>query len=199
MSKIVKTELVFFNNFKKGKELAFEFFFNAYYKHILGFCIQFLNDKEEATGVTQEAFINLWLNKEKISTINGIKSFLYTYAKSKCLNVLKHKKVKDKYTNDTLNKKEKLLNIQVLKEMKFDSLEFTELENLIDKTIEELPDTTKQIFIKKRFENKKNKDIAKEMGISIKTVEAHMTTALKVLKNKLSLYLPSILINIYLY
>ncbi len=78
--------------------------------------------------------------------------------------------------------------------MHFDSLELTELEVLINKVIAELPEKTKQVYLKKRFENKKNEEIAIEMGVTQKAVEAHMTKALKILKEQLSDYLPSILI-----
>ncbi len=63
---------------------------------------------------------------------------------------------------------------------------FKELQETIDKAIEELPDKTKEVFIKSRFENKNNKEIAMEMEFSVKSVEAHMTKALKILKSKLS-------------
>jgi len=197
MNKTYKNESLLFNNFRKGNEPAFAYFFNKYYRHILGFSIQFLHDKEEAQGITQEAFIHLWTNKDKITTLNGIQSFLYTFAKSKCLNLIRHRKVKEKYKNDTLNKKERDLDIEILTSLKFDSLALVELEDLIDKSIDELPHITKQIFVKKRFENKKNKEIAEDMDISLKTVEAHMTKALKILKSKLSFYFPVILIGMY--
>ena len=187
-------ELKKFILFKKGNEVAFEFFFYKFYNNIVGFCVQFIYDENEAKNITQEAFLNLWKQREKIETVNGISSFLYTYSKSKCLNIIRHKKVKDKYINNTLTDRENLLNIEILQSLKFDSLTFTELENLIFNSINELPEKTKEIFNKKKFENKKNQEIADEMNISIKTVEVHFSNAIKVLKIKLSDYLPSILL-----
>ncbi|WP_339662249.1 RNA polymerase sigma-70 factor [uncultured Polaribacter sp.] len=187
-------ELKKFILFKKGNEVAFEFFFYKFYNNIVGFCVQFIYDENEAKNITQEAFLNLWKQREKIETVNGISSFLYTYSKSKCLNIIRHKKVKDKYINETLTERENLLNIEILQSLKFDSLTFTELENLIFNSINELPEKTKEIFNKKKFENKKNQEIADEMNISIKTVEVHFSNAIKVLKIKLSDYLPSILL-----
>ncbi|KJD36956.1 RNA polymerase subunit sigma-24 [Tamlana sedimentorum] len=192
-------DILLLKQFKSGNERTFEHFFNKYYNHIVGFCIQFVYNENEAKNITQEAFVNLWLNKEKIDSLNGIKSFLYTYSKSKCLNAIRHQKVKEKYKNQTLNDKEKQLNIEVLNAMKFDTMSLTELENLITQSVYELPDKTQEIFIKKRFENKKNKEIALELNISIKTVEAHITKALNILKTKLSDYLPSILIAFLLF
>jgi RNA polymerase sigma-70 factor (ECF subfamily) len=194
MKEINHSELNQFKAFKEGDDLAFNFYFNKYYNRVLGFSIQFLYDKDEAKNVSQEAFLKLWINKDKIQTETGIQPFLFTYAKSICLNLLRHNKVKDRFKNDLLNQKERQLDTQILNSMHFDSLELTELEVLINKVIADLPEKTKQVYLKKRFENKKNEEIAAEMGVSQKAVEAHMTKALKILKEQLSDYLPSILI-----
>lgn len=191
-----KEELLQLNNLKKGNERAFEYFFNKYYDSILGFCIQFIYNKPEAKGITQEAFINLWSSRQQIEKINGIESFLYTYAKSKCLNVIRDNKVKERYKSKTLNKKERALDYDLLKSMNFDSLALTELEELITKSIDDLPEKSKVVFYKKRYENKKNKEIAQDLNVTVKTVEAHMTTALKILRLKLTEYLPLIFVSI---
>jgi len=174
-----------FKSFKKGEEAAFKYFYDKYFRRITSFSIQFIYDQDEAENLAQEAFINLWQNRKEIESINGIQSFLYTYAKSKCLNLIRHNKVKDKFKNDLLNHKERELDIEVLNSIQFDTLELTELERIINESINDLPPKTREVFIKKRFENKKNE----EMNVTIKAVEAHMTKALKILKTKLSDYL----------
>lgn len=184
--KASQNEMLHFQDFKIGNESAFNYFFKKYHKALVGFCLNFLYDQDKSASIAQEAFISLWQHKEKVETINGIKAFLYTSAKSKCLNVLRHEKIVVKYKNHTLNEKEHLLNIEVLNAIEFDSLTFTELKKTIDKAIEELPDKTKEVFIKSRYEDKKNQEIAIEMEFSVKSVEAHMTKALKILKSKLS-------------
>lgn len=178
-----------FKSFTKGEQAAFTYFYNKYFRRITSFSEQFIYDKDEAENLTQEAFINLWQNRENIDSINGIQSFLYTYAKSKCLNFIRHNKVKDKFKNDLLNHKERELDIEILNSIQFDTLELTELERIINESINDLPPKTREVFIKKRFENKKNAEIAEEMQVTLKAVEAHMTKALKILKTKLSDYL----------
>ncbi len=86
----------FFARFKNGDELAFEELFKSRYNQLVGFCNQFVYDTEDAKNITQEAFLNLWLNRHKIEKPSGINSFLYTFAKSNCLNNMRHKKVVDK-------------------------------------------------------------------------------------------------------
>ncbi len=186
-----------FESFKEGDETAFTYFYDKYFRRIQSFSIQFIHDQEESENLAQEAFINLWQNKETIESINGIQSFLYTYAKSKCLNLIRHNKVKDKFKSDVLNQKERELDIEVLNSIQFDTLELTELERIIQESINNLPPKTREVFIKKRFENKKNAEIAEEMQVTLKAVEAHMTKALKILKTKLSDYMFLLFIFIY--
>lgn len=182
-------ELNLFESFKKGDQAAFTYFYEKYFNRIQTFCVQYIYDKDEAENLAQEALLHLWQSCESIDSINGIQSFLYTYAKSKCLNIIRHNKVKDRFKNDVLNVKENELNIEILNSISFDTLELTELERIIHESINELPTKTREVFIKKRFENKKNAEIAEEMQVTLKAVEAHMTKALKILKTKLSDYL----------
>jgi RNA polymerase sigma-70 factor (ECF subfamily) len=186
----------FFHRFKSGDELAFERIFKSGYRQIVGFCDQFINDHDKAQSLAQEAFINLWLNREKVETVNGIKSFLFTYARSGCLNYLRHKKVANKYQDKLLNTKEADINREVLESFDFHSIEVTELEEIIQRSINELPDKCREVFVMSRFGNKRNKEIAEELGITEKAVEANITRAIKTLKSSLSDYFPMLLVQL---
>lgn len=189
MSDNTSFESNLFESFKEGDQAAFTYFYDKYFRRIQSFSIQFVYDKDEAENLAQEALLYLWQNRKSVDSIKGIQSFLYTYAKSKCLNMIRHNKVKDKFKSDVLNQKERELDIEILNSISFDTLELTELERIIHESINELPPKTREVFIKKRFENKKNAEIAEEMQVTLKAVEAHMTKALKILKTKLSDYL----------
>ena len=190
-------ELHLFESFKEGDETAFTYFYDKYFRRITAFSIQFIYDKDEAENLAQEALLYLWQNKETVESLNGIQSFLYTYAKSKCLNMIRHNKVKDKFKSEVLNQKERELDTEILNSISFDILELTELEHLIHGSINKLPPKTREVFIKKRFEQKKNVEIAEEMQVTLKAVEAHMTKALKLLRNSLSDYITIIFLFIY--
>ncbi|MGV8134098.1 MAG: RNA polymerase sigma-70 factor [Mangrovibacterium sp.] len=182
--------------FKNGDELAFEKVFKSNHSQIVGFCSQFIHDRDKAKSLAQEAFINLWLNREKIETLNGIKAFLFTYARSTCLNYIRHRKIISKYEDIQLQSKEDQLNREVLESFDFNSLEFTELEDLIMKAINDLPDQCRRVFMLSRFEGKMNKEIGADLNISVKSVEANMTRALKSLRADLAEYLPVILVQL---
>ncbi|GBF21345.1 RNA polymerase sigma-70 factor (ECF subfamily) [Arenibacter algicola] len=187
-----------FLQFREGDRRAFEYYFKEYYNSIVGFAIQFIGDKDKAGSIAQDAFIKLWENREKVQKINGIRSFLYTSVKTDCLNLIRHNKVVRKYESKQLQARESSLHTEILNSLNFDSVTFSELESLIEKSIEELPDKCKLVFVKKRFENKKNKEIADELGITLKAVEANITRATKFLKLRLSHYVLLIIIYCFL-
>lgn len=186
----------FLLRFKEGDELAFEKVFKADYNRIVGFCQQFIGDKDKAKSLSQEAFVKLWLNRGKVESVNGIRSFLYTSAKTDCLNYIRHKKVINNYEDKQLQLKEGEINGEILESFDFNQLEFTELESLINQSISELPEKCRQVFMMSRLEGKKNSEIAIELDISVKSVEANVTRALKTLRIKLSEYLPLILVGL---
>lgn len=188
-----------FNQFQRGDERAFERIFKSNYNQLVGFCSQFTRDTEMSKGIAQEAFINLWVSREKIKTFNGIKAFLYTYAKSQCLNSIRHKQVVYKYEDKSLQLQEERLNVEVLQSFEFQSLEFVELENLIETSIRSLPEKCQLVFRMSRQEGKKNKEISEELNISIKSVEANITKALKVLRADLAQFLPTILVEMIIH
>ncbi len=197
MKNLSLTKKSVFLRFKRGDEIAFQYYFDKYYNNIVGFCMQFLYDEDKSKSMAQEAFINLWINKEKIIKDTGIPAFLFTSAKSNCLNQIRHNNIVLKYKTQKLQEKENQLNIEVLNALHFDSMDLSELEVIIERAIQELPERCRQVFIKRRRENKKNREIAKELDISIKAVEANITRANKELKLKLAHYAPLILLFVF--
>lgn len=189
----------FLLRFKNGDELAFEKIFKANYNRITGFCNQFIYDIDNAGSIAQEVFLNLWLNREKVESINGIRAFLYTFAKSGCLNYLRHRRIVSRYEDKYLQEREDDLNREILESFNLDALEFSELEALIQKAINDLPEKCRQVFVMSRFDGKMNKEIADELNISVKAVEANMTRALKALRISLADYLPVVLLEVIIH
>lgn len=189
----------FLLRFREGNETTFEEVFKAEYNRIVGFCQQFIGDKDQSKSLSQEAFVKLWINRGKIESVNGIRSFLYTSAKTDCLNYIRHRKVISNYEDKCLQVKEEQLNREILESFDFDQLEFMELEKMINQAISKLSEKCRIVLMMSRIDGKKNIEIATELNISIKSVEAHMTRALKILKVKLAEYLPVILVQIIMH
>lgn len=167
---------------------AFESIFKAYYDQLTGFAYQYVNGHETAEEIVQETFSNIWLKADKINVKTSVKSYLYGAVRNACLNHLKHEKVKRRHQDEQLLKN----NLDTYDEVNF--LELDELQQEIENAIEKLPEKCKEIFLMSRYEEKKNKEIAAELGLSLKTIENQMGRALKSLRLSLGKYLPGVLI-----
>lgn len=147
------------------------------------FAVQFVQDPDAAKDIAQKVFINLWETRETIDPAKPVKSYLYTSVRNRCLNYIRDNK---KYRSQTLD-------IELMEGVFFfeeDNPGLSDLERQIKTALESLPEKCRQVFEMSRFEDKKYKEIAQELDISEKTVEAHMSKALKTLKEQLKEYLP---------
>jgi RNA polymerase sigma-70 factor (ECF subfamily) len=173
-----------FQAIKEGDLKAFEYVFRLYYQSLCGYATKFLGDTDEAEEITQEIFTTLWTRRETIEIKLSLKSYLYRSVRNACLNYLKHQKVKNVYfaANEAFQKEE---------ELRFSGFgDTSHLSEQIDAAIENLPEERKKIFLMSRHQELKYKEIADQLGISIKTVETQMSKALKSLRVALQEYLP---------
>ena len=173
------------------KEAAFEVVFNLYYPRLVYFAKEYVS-YEDAKNLTQDAFVTFWEKNPIVSNESQLQSFLYTTVKNNCLMRLRHEKVKKKFTDKSKERIQNQVYLSALQQLDTSVLAFNELETIIEKTLADLPPRCREIFILSRFEGKKNHEIAETMEISVKTVEAQMTKALKILKIALKDFLPII-------
>jgi len=174
-------EQILLERISKGSEEAYEEFFYAYYSPLSEFASQYLSD-EDAEDLVQEFMIMLWEQRDILPHVNSLKSYLFTAVRNRCLNFIEKEK----------NRQRKHFRwYDELKE-KFENPDFylaNDLMNHIQSAIAELPETFREVFSQSRFTSKTNREIAFELGISVKTVEYRITQSLKILRKRLSGYL----------
>ncbi|MCK4663424.1 MAG: RNA polymerase sigma-70 factor [Bacteroidales bacterium] len=180
------------HNIKKLDEKSFEELFRLYFTPLTYFAKKYINDIETAKEIVHDVFINLWEKRDTIDLNKPVKSYLFTSVNNKCINYIRDNK---KFNHNIIE----LDNINNDSNWESsDKLVECELEDKINTTINSLPEKCRQIFIMNRFDNLKYKEIANKLGISIKTVEAQMSKALKVLRENLIDYITIIILIIYL-
>lgn len=160
---------------------AFEEVYNRYWYKL--FCISYhqTGTKEEAEELVHDLFESLW-NKRSESNIRHLSSYLVISIKNLINNHIKSKITWRKYQEYIL-----LNKIQEISSTD-ENIAFNDLSQAIDKAMKKLPEKTSKVFQLSRFENQSVKDIAKELQISEKAVEYHITKSLKVLKDHLWIY-----------
>ncbi|MDT0678632.1 RNA polymerase sigma factor [Autumnicola musiva] len=152
---------------------ALEVIFDKYWKRLFSYAFKIYPEEEICEDIVQEVFISLWKNA-KTSRILHLESYLLRAVKYK---VAKHIR----------NLKFDQTNLEILHRVSSASetgLEYRELEEKIQTEIGKLPPKCRQIFKLSRFENLSNDEIAKKHNISIRTVETHISTALKHLRSR---------------
>jgi RNA polymerase sigma-70 factor (ECF subfamily) len=149
-----------------------------------------VKDEAVAEGIVQNVFLKIWERGEHLSFHQAPAPYLYRSVHNQSLNHLKHKKVRQAYDAYAIK-------VQAYdKNAAGSKIQLTELQQKITEALSELPQQCRTIFQMSRFREMKYQEIADELGLSIKTVEAQMGKALKVLRKKLADYLPILLITI---
>lgn len=173
----------------------FSRFFQENQEKFLSFAYSYVRDKATAEDIFMESMISLWENRDKWEKESNLHALLLTIIKNKSLNHLEHEQVRlrAEETINTHKQRELDLRISTLEACEPDKLFDSEIQRIVYKTLEQLPRQSRQVFMLSRYHNAPNKKIAEQLGISVKSVEFHMTKALKLLRRELKDYLISIL------
>ena len=134
------------------------------------------NRKEEANDIVQEIFIRLWESRSFINPELSFSSFLYTMARNRILNYFRDIDIDEKV-------KQILSAQKITEEEAIDSkIIYTEYQMILQNAISQLPPQRQKIFNMSRIESMSHKEIAAELGISVNTVQEHISEALKFIK-----------------
>ena len=167
-------ETTWLNALREGDEKAFEEIYLNYYNRTLYFLTGLVKCEEDAKELTQEVFIKLWTNREKINPVRSVHNYMYTIARNAAFNFLKHKLIEINYTNE--------YSAGTETETSEDILFAKETALLIEMTVERMPVQRQRIYKMSRNEGLENEEIAARLHISKKTVENQLSLALKELK-----------------
>jgi RNA polymerase sigma-70 factor (family 1) len=182
IGKLLDSEVFIRKAFNDDPRKGYELLFGRYYRALCSHAVRFVYSKEVAEDIVGDVFLILWKNKihEKINT--SFRAYLYTSTRNRALNYLQWE-FKKEVDIDTISENNL---IQVLDETPQSMLQFDELFQKTQNSITNLPPQCQRVFLMSRFENKKNREIAEELGIAVKTVEAHIMKALAQMRNALN-------------
>ena len=169
----------------------FEKLYKLYYPKMFAFAKNYVPANEDAENIVQDVFLILWERKEEIEISFTLTTYLFTLVKNRCLNFLRHKLIEEEYNSQM--KEELGFKLYALETFNYSYQSEEELQEVIQRALDTLPERCREVFIKSRIEGLKYKEISDELGISGNTVENQMVTALKKLRVALKDYLPLLL------
>ncbi len=182
---------------KQGKQDDFEALFFNMYDTLFYLALSYVKVNEIAEDLVQDSFIQLWKNRDKLEENTNAYNYLYTLTKHNCLNYLKRLEVEDRYIRNRSLAEIKFLQ-QSINSLPDSFTDLMEIKQDLHDAIEKLPEDIREIFKLSRFNDMSYAKIAEKKTISVKTVEAKMSRALKTLRQLLKEYYPLILFFQYM-
>src|SRR5665648_40658 len=165
--------------------------YTAFYRKSYLFVKSYIHDDMAAEDIVSESLIRLW-QQMKQQTIDPISPFLFSILKNRSLDYLKHQAVirtVHMEMADTLTR-ELELRTATLEMSDPNDIFSAEVKQIIESTLNSLPEKTSEIFKLSKFGNKPHKEIAELYNISVKGVDYHITHSVKELRSALKDYLP---------
>lgn len=168
-------------------QAAFTEIYRRFWDRVFAVAFHRLQDQSEAEEVVQDVFFSLWKRRSSLELQYSLNTYLSTAAKYQIITRQRKLYLKEKAVNITDSANEAGIDSTQL------WFSERELKHQLDYHIEQLPEKCRLIFKMSREQYKSYAQIAEELGVSEKTVEAHITRALKILRGKLQVGLPFIL------
>lgn len=163
---------------KNGNEKAMRAIYDMYWENLFRSSYSVLEDEDICRDVVQEIFIDLWVRRSKLN-IENLRAFLYQAVRNRVAKHIRKIKLKEKH-------KIAIKNLYV-KETGADTMyEFKELNQSIQLSLNRLPERCHEVFLLSRYEYKSNSEIAEKLNISKRTVETHISKAIKHLRSTLT-------------
>jgi len=161
-----------------------ESMFKTFYPVLAAYCQKYVKNEETARDIVQDVFLKVWENRRNVDFSMPLHSYLLKIAHNCCMNHLQRLKTEQNYLN---NASMQLLEMEAQYDHLFDQLVADALQEQIDQVVEQFPEQCRDIFRKSRYEGMSHKDIARDLNISVRTVETQIYRALKVLKKTLNM------------
>ncbi len=168
---------------QSGDKQVFGELFGAYYEPLCRFCMQRGCSRDTAEEIVQEIFVKLWVKRKSIKVSTSINAYLYRMALNTIINQKKHLEVKALH-------RARVMDFQVTDTNYFQGMEEKEISRLASEAVASMPEKRRMVYELSRGEGLKYSEIAQAMGISVKTVEVHLSAALKHMRKQLKDYLP---------
>lgn len=150
----------------------FQASFRLMYLPLGMYALRIVGDVEDAEDLVQDAFIKAWMAIQSGCVIDNFKAYMYRGVRNECISFIRDRK--------------QFEDIEQVPDISDSDYETSALDAKIWRAIDDLPEQCRRIFLMSKRDGLSNKEIAEELGISIKTVKNHMTKAFSRLRTDLS-------------
>jgi RNA polymerase sigma-70 factor (family 1) len=161
-------------------EKDFEKVYNSLWSKLYSVAYNYFRDKTLAQEIVQDVFVSFWMKRKSIDGIIDLEAYLFRSVRNKIYDQF------DKIASQEKLKRQVALQVSEKTDTTKEDIEYAETWELINQEIDLLPSKTKEIFRLSRFGQYSNDEIAGNLHLSGKSVEYHITRALKRLRLRLN-------------
>jgi RNA polymerase sigma-70 factor (ECF subfamily) len=141
-----------------------------------------MNDHDSAEEVVQDLFYRIWEKREELSITSAVRPYLVKAVYYNSINLKTNRQKSISLDERYFESDEGSSNAE-------DLIKLEELQQVVESCLDELPDKGRKIFTMSRFEGLKYREIAEQLSVSVKTVEAYMGQALKIFRKNMGEYM----------
>lgn len=185
-----QSEELLIQEIQEGNVRAFKNVMRVYYRELVDFAHYYVKSSYLAKDVVQDVFANVWEKRGRWSPDRSLKMYLYQSVKNEALKMLRSRKTERKYIESYL---EEVCEQEIYPE----EIEISgekEFQQAARQAIQSLPKRARMTYQLHRRDGLTYKEIAQVMDVSHKTVESQMSRALRMLRELLSSYLPTLIL-----
>lgn len=166
----------------EGNQEAFRTVFKAAYPQVRAFSKGFTKNDADADDIAQQVFIKLWTKRAILANVRNFETYLYTITKNTVLNHMASQKAFMVDISD-------VRNLSTENTSPLEQIEASDLQLLIDMTVENMPPQRQAVYKLSRVEGLSNDQIAERLGLQKKTVENHLNLALGEIRKVLKMFI----------
>lgn len=161
-----------------GDKAAFSALYDNYAGKCAGFIDSLIHDTESACDITQDIFVKIWMKRKTMSRARNFEAYLIGMARNAALDYSKHRNVVRHFVAESTMLAKELAGESA------DAAEQAETVERVQKAMMNLPPQRRRIFVMSRLQGMNNSLISDLTGLSIRTVETHISHALKQLRKE---------------
>jgi len=168
---------------RRGRQEAFDTIFRTHYPELVGAAERLLRGRGQAEEVVQDVMLELWRRRESLAIDESLRAYLFRATRNRALNVIRHERVVQAAAPYVRAEHASAAEAEP-------NLLQGEIDAALADALRTLPPRCREIFELSRVQGLRYSDIASVLGLSVKTVEAQMGKALRLLREQLASWLP---------
>ena len=170
----MSSDKILVKKIKKGDSRSFEELFEKYYDRFFSLACALLHDENAAEDVLQ-----LWIGRERLDENRSISNYILVCVRNEIFDYLRLKYNQTTVRGETPESEDKSADIEA-------GISWSETSERVDRILKDMPPQRRRVFMMSRYKKMPAKEIAEELGLSVRTVERHIYLALKDLRQIIS-------------